>query len=131
MHSLAMSAGNSALVLKEFSINYDGPEYVHIVARKSGLLSWLLTMIGIDATTIFRVYADRIEFEKGGLSGKLNTTIPLSSVSIASCGYTKPFILMVLMILAILLEILPIVLSFMNPESIVSAILSLFFCLYS
>jgi hypothetical protein len=102
MHSLAMSAGNNALVLKEFSINNEGPEYVHIVARKAGLISWFLTLVGIDATTTFRVYAERIEFEEGTLSGKLNTTIPLSSISITSCGYTKPFVLLVLMVVAIL-----------------------------
>lgn len=96
MHSLAMTLGTSALVLKEFSVNKEGPEYVHIVARKSGLISWLLTMIGIDATTTFRVFADRIEFEAGSLSGKLHTTMPLRSISIATCGYTKPFILLVL-----------------------------------
>ena len=101
MHSLAMSVGSSALVLKQFTINNEGPEYVHIVARKAGLLSWFLTVVGIDATTTFRLYAERIEFEEGTLSGKLNSTIPLSSVSIASCGYTKPFALLVLMIFSI------------------------------
>ena len=102
MHSLAMFAGNNALVLKQFSINNEGPEYVHIVARKAGLISWFLTLVGIDATTTFRVYAERIEFEEGSVSGKLNTTIPLSSISITSCGYTKPFVLLVLMFIAIL-----------------------------
>ena len=101
MHSLALSAGSSALVLKEFSINNDGPEYVHIVARKAGLISFFLTLVGIDATTTFRVYNERIEFEEGTLSGKLCTTIPLSSISITSCGYTKPFALLVLMVLSI------------------------------
>ena len=81
MHSLAMTLGQHALVLKEFSINNQGPEYVHIVARKGGLIAWLLTMLGIDATTTFRVFADRIEFEAGSLSGKLHTTMPLRSIS--------------------------------------------------
>lgn len=102
MHSLAMFAGNNALVLKHFSINNEGPEYVHIVARKAGLISWFLTLVGIDATTTFRVFAERIEFEEGSVSGKLNTNIPLSSISITSCGYTKPFLLLVLMVIAIL-----------------------------
>ena len=96
MHSLALGAGQRALVLKEFKINYDGPEYIHIVARKSGLISWFLTLIGIDSTTVFKVYADRIEFEEGSLSGRLNTTMPLRSISIATCGFTKPFALIVL-----------------------------------
>lgn len=105
MHSLAMTLGQHALVLKEFSINNQGPEYVHIVARKGGLIAWLLTMLGIDATTTFRVFADRIEFEEGSLSGKLSTTMPLRSISIATCGYTKPFLYIVLAIVMVMLAI--------------------------
>ena len=105
MHSLAMGLGQRALVLKEFTINNDGPEYVHIVARKSGLISWLLTLLGIDTTTIFRVFADRIEFEQGSLSGRLHTVMPLRAISIATCGYTKPFLLIVSAVIAILLGI--------------------------
>ena len=95
MHSFAMKVGERALVLKEFSVNHDGPEYVHIVARKEGLISWFLTLLGINVTTTFRVFSDRIVFEKGSLSGNLITTMPLRSLSIATCGYTKPFILIV------------------------------------
>ena len=105
MHSLAMSLGQKALVLKEFSINYDGPEYVHIVARKSGLSSWFLNIIGIDATTTFRVFADRIEFNTGSLSGTIDTILPLHSISITNCGYTKPFIDLMLALLCVLLII--------------------------
>ncbi len=99
MLSLARTIGNNALVLKEFSINREGPEYVHIVARKSGLISWILTTMGIDSTTTFRVFADRIIFEEGSLSGNLSTTMPLRSISIATCGYTKPFIYILLTII--------------------------------
>lgn len=101
MHSLAMVLGRRALVLKEFKINPEGEEYVHIVARKAGLISWLLTMIGVDATTIFRVYANRIEFQEGSLSGQIQTVLPLRSVSIATCGYMKPILLLVFTIIFI------------------------------
>ena len=105
MHSLAMAAGNNALVLKEFTINQSGPEYVHIVARKAGFLSWLLALVGIDATTVFRVYADRIEFQEGSLSGQVCTTMPLRSISITTCGYTKPFVLIILTIVCVVAAI--------------------------
>ena len=99
MHGMAMALGRNALVLKEFKINLEGPEYIHIVARKSGLISFFLTMVGIDATTAFRVYADRIEFVEGSLSGQISTTMPLRSISITTCGYTKPIALIVLCII--------------------------------
>ncbi len=92
MHSIAMSIGNRALVLKEFALNYNGPVYVHIVARSSGLISWFLTMLGIDVTTTFEVYADRIEFKRGSLSGQIQTILPLRSISVTSTGYTKPIL---------------------------------------
>ncbi len=68
MHSLAVTLGRQALVLKQFTINPEGEKYVHIVARKAGLFSWLLTLLGVDATTDFRVYSNRIYFQKGSLS---------------------------------------------------------------
>ena len=102
MHGLAMTLGRSALVLKEFKINYEGPEFIHIVARKSGLISFFLTLLGIDATTSFRVFADRIEVSEGSLSGQINTTMPLRSISITTCGYTKPIALIVLGVIFVL-----------------------------
>lgn len=91
-----MTVGNRALALKEFRIDYNGPKYVHIVARASGLISWLLTLMGIDITTVFDVYADRIEFQQGSLSGRIQTVLPMRSISIASTGYTKPILLFVI-----------------------------------
>ena len=94
MHTTAMLAGSRALVLKEFQINYDGPLYVHIVARRSGLTAFLLTLLGIDITTTFDVHADRIEFLQGSLSGRIQTLLPMSSLSVATTGYTKPILLL-------------------------------------
>jgi len=105
MHSLAMTIGNKALALKEFKIDYNGPKYVHIVARASGLISWILTVMGIDITTVFDVYSDRIEFQQGSLSGQIQTVLPMRSISIASTGYTKPILLFVLAFLFFIIGI--------------------------
>lgn len=128
-----MSMGRSALVLKEFSVNYDGPEYVHIVARKAGLVSWLLTLMGIDATTVFRVYGDRIEFQEGSLSGRLQTVMPMKSISITSTGYMKPVMLIVwagfFLLLAIptfgitlIFSIICFIFYFLNKNLVISAV---------
>lgn len=95
MHSMAMNLGAVALVLKEFKINREGEPYVRVVARKGGLVSWLLTMAGIDTTTSLEIYADRVMFAQGSLSGRVTTCMPLSALSIATCGFTKPFLLLV------------------------------------
>ena len=64
MHSMAMALGEKALVLKEFSINEEAKNeaQVRIVARKQGVTAWFLTLMGVDVTTTFEVYSNRIEF---------------------------------------------------------------------
>ena len=92
MHFLANIIGQRALVLKEKTINLDGPCYIRLVGRKGGLISWLLTLIGINTTSVLEVYADRIEYSHGSLSGCFMEIIPLSKVSNLLCGRLKPVI---------------------------------------
>ena len=96
MHSLANLIGTQALALQEKEINPEGPCYVRLVGRKSGLIDWLLTICGVNTTTTLEIYADRIEYSYGSLSGKILEVIPLSKVSNLLCGRFKPFILLVL-----------------------------------
>ena len=91
MSSLASAAAKSALVVKEIKINEGGDQRVHIVARQAGVFAFLLSIIGIDSTTVFDVYTDRLEFVEGSLSGRMTTCMPLSSVSVATSGFVKPF----------------------------------------
>lgn len=103
MHSFAMLAGKAALVIREAEVNENGPLYVKIKGRKSGLIALLLTLIGVDTTTTFEVYENRIEFTEGSLSGRIKEMIPLSSVSNLGTGYMKPVIWVVLAIISLLL----------------------------
>ncbi len=95
MHSLAMLAGKAALVIREAEVNEDGPLYVKIKGRKSGLIAWVLTLLGIDITTTFEVYDNRIEFSEGSLSGRIKEMIPLTSVCNLGTGYMKPVLWLV------------------------------------
>lgn len=101
MHGLAVAASKAALVIKEATINEEGPLYVRIVGRKPGLVAWFLNLVKIDATTVFEVYEDRIEFAEGSVSGRVKETIPLSRICNLGTGYTKPFIFLVLALLSI------------------------------
>ena len=65
MHFLANLLGNNALALKEKVINPDGPLFIRLVGRKSGLVDWFLNLIGINTTTTLEVYEDRIEYSYG------------------------------------------------------------------
>ena len=94
MHSFAMMASAHALVLTEKEINENGPCYVRLRGRKSGLVAWFLTLVGIDVTTEFCVYEDHIEISEGSVSGKINELVPISSVSNLGTGLVKPFVLL-------------------------------------
>lgn len=101
MSTLATAAAKSALVVKEIRINEQGPLYVHIVGREAGAWAFIKQIVGIDSTTVFDVYADRLEFVEGSLSGRLTTCMPLSSVSVATSGFVKPFLWVIVGILTL------------------------------
>lgn len=105
LSQLARLSGKSALVLREMQINEHGPLYIHIKGRKSGLLSWLLARFGIDDSTTFDVYGDRIEFSDGSWSGAFTETIPLSHVSNLGAGYLKPVLYAVLAVICLVAAI--------------------------
>lgn len=102
---LARLSGSSALVLKNLEVRESGPHYVHIEGRKAGLISWLCSLVGIDSTTVFDVYDDRIEYSDGSLSGSFKETIPLTKISNLGTGYLKPFLFAILAALFLLLAI--------------------------
>ena len=101
MSSFASAAARAALVVKEIKINEEGPQYVHIVARKSGVIAFLLSIVGIDSTTTFDVYEDKLEFSQGSLSGYVKSCMPLSSMTVATGGFVKPFMELVIGILLV------------------------------
>lgn len=83
-----------ALVIKSWTVTEapgaDGI-YVSIVGRQEGILSWLLSVMGIDATTTLRIDRETVYFEAGSLAGFQQRVIPLSSLSSAYFGYAKPW----------------------------------------
>ena len=83
-----------ALVIKSWNVNPDataGQPYVRIVARESGLISFVLSLVGIDPTTTFVVTSRHIEHEHGSLSGFRRTITPLNHVSSTHYGRFKPW----------------------------------------
>ena len=87
---------SSALVVKEVCVDEAQECQVKVVARKAGLISFILALFGIDSTFTWQVYVDRIESEEGSLSGRIRTMIPLTALDTYTSGYTKPIYLLVL-----------------------------------
>lgn len=83
-----------ALVIKKWyaskTANEDG-NYVHLVGRESGLLAWLLALMGIDPTTEIEIKENLILFTEGSLEGSQKRVIPMKSVCSAFYGYVKPW----------------------------------------
>lgn len=102
---LARMSGRGALVLRKMEINEAGPNFVHIEGRSAGIFSWFCTIIGIDTTTVFDVYGDRIEYSGGSLSGAFTETIPLTRISNLGTGFLKPFIYVILAVICLFLAI--------------------------
>ena len=105
MHLFANMVGSQALALMEKELNNTGPCYIRLVGRKSGVLDWLLTLVGVNTTTVLEVYADRIEYSYGSLSGNILEVIPLSKVSNLVCGRFRPVILLFFALLSFIAAI--------------------------
>jgi hypothetical protein len=89
--------------LKKFTINEKENEFLRIEGRAQGLLSWFLSLIGIDPVTILSCNKQAIKFESSAIrQGKTTLNIPLVAVTGVSSGITKPFALLVFGILFIL-----------------------------
>lgn len=83
-----------ALVIKSWSVKSNpavGEPYVKVVARESGLLSFILSLLGIDATTTLQVSATRIEFERGSLSGFIRRLTLFEHIGSTFYGRNKPW----------------------------------------
>ena len=98
MLNFAALLGPAALVTKEFKVENNPSDglYVRIVGRKAGLIAWILTLIGVDTTTVFEVYSDKLIYRNSSLSGQLTTIFPISSICTTSSGFFKPILFIII-----------------------------------
>jgi F0F1-type ATP synthase assembly protein I len=84
------------LVLKEFKLDENAEEFLRIKGREGGLLSFILTLVGIDATTELKCNSKDMLFRSASLrKGQSNLFIPNSAVTAVVSGFAKPFALLV------------------------------------
>ena len=83
-----------SLVIKQWyadtNKNEDG-NFVHIVGREAGLLSWLLSLFKIDPTNEVEVKDNLLKFTTSSLAGQEKRLIPMNSITSAYYGYKKPW----------------------------------------
>jgi hypothetical protein len=64
--------------------------YVRITGRKGGLVSWLLSLVGIDPTVSFIVDRGNVRFKVGSWAGYNSTVTPIANICSGHYGYSKP-----------------------------------------
>ena len=81
-----------SLVLRKFDLDESASDnpIVDIEGRASGLIAWLLTVLGLDATTTLRITNREVSFRSSSLFGEIHQVAPLSSISSTHCGFFKP-----------------------------------------
>lgn len=83
-----------AYVIKSWNVNVkpdSNGSYITIVGRMAGLISYLLSICGIDPTVTLRVNSKNLFFTEGSLAGTKHNVIPLRNISSVLYGYHKPW----------------------------------------
>lgn len=86
--------GPETYVIKEWvaseTPNQDGV-FVHISGRKGGLISWLLSLVGIDPIIALVVDRENVRFKEGTWTGFDMVVTPIGKLCSGRYGYAKPF----------------------------------------
>ena len=86
----------NAYVIKNWYVSETPPvgsmqDNILIEGRAGGLLSWLLSLIGISPTVKMAIGPERTHFAEGSLEGSKNRIIPIENVCSTFYGYAKPW----------------------------------------
>lgn len=91
----APNYGLDTYVLKHWQVNESALEegrFVEIRARRAGIISFLLSLVGIDPTFCLIVDRNNARFEKGSWAGFTWTVTPLEKLCSGTYGYTRPWL---------------------------------------
>lgn len=81
-------------VIKEWFVD-ETPDsdgvYVRIRGREGGIISFLLSWVGIDPTVTMTVDNKNVRFEKGSWSGFFKRITPMDKLCSSGYGYQKPW----------------------------------------
>ena len=107
------SGSGTTQVLRTFKVDENPGDgvYVEIVGRPKGFMAWLLTAIGMDATTTLRVTRKELSIRTASLQGEKREVIPLLQISNTYCSYSKSIWLLAIGVLLALIGLYAIVTS--------------------
>ncbi len=81
----------TAVVLTGFEIGNTGGDrpVIEIWGRLAGLMSWVLTALGLEPEFNLRVTSSSLSIRSASLGGTSHTFIPLNAVKTSVCGYQR------------------------------------------
>jgi hypothetical protein len=92
--SIPKGSKSMSLVIKKWYAGNDANEegnFVHLVGREAGLISWLLSLFKIDPTNEVEIKDNLLKFTSSSFAGQEKRIIPINSITSAYYGYEKPW----------------------------------------
>lgn len=90
----AFGGRTTKLVLQRLTVHEavsgEAAPAIDLAGRQQGLISFLLTLVGISPVTDFRVTTDEVLCNSTSLFGRQNQSVPLHAVSSVAAGVRKP-----------------------------------------
>ena len=83
-----------AMVISEWHVAYQPDSsgaYVSIRGRQAGLLSWILSILGVERGVRLEADTKHIKFKEGDMGGSSTRVIHLDSISSTYYGFKKPW----------------------------------------
>jgi hypothetical protein len=79
------------LVLKRFTLGQTQPggPFIDLEGRAPGVVSFVLSLVGVDPTLSLRCFADRVEIVEAGLGGRETVVVPIGKVSSIIGGHSR------------------------------------------
>ena len=113
-----MNIGGSVLVLRRFQIDESGMSGANVLieARQAGLVSFLLTLIGLDPNSTLKVTRGSISFRTSSVFGSSQVSTPLPNIGAFVGGYKKPFLALLLFVMCFSFAIVLFILSLIEGE---------------
>lgn len=106
-----------AQVLKNFQLNPESDTYITIETRESGIINFILNLVGLDPSYHMKCNNDSVDYESSSLSGSVKQILPLSAITEVTTGIHKPIKLLFAAAFFLLLTMICIVISIAQDGS--------------
>lgn len=98
-----------AQVLKNFQLNPESDTYITIETRESGIINFILNLVGLDPSYHMKCNNDSVDYESSSLSGSVKQILPLSAITEVTTGIHKPIKFLIAAVIFLLLTLMTLI----------------------